>query len=145
VLVAAVNDPGWQTIAQGDLSWMSPDDDIGRRAAITGREYVATRTIFFDNFCTNATTSGIGQVVILAAGLDARAYRLRCLTGVHVYEIDQPQVQTFKESVLNAHGATALAKIHPVPVDLRDAHWPTALIRAGWDKSIPTAWIVEGL
>ena len=145
VLVAAVNEPGWQTMAQGDLSWMGPEDDIGRRAARTGRDYVATRTVFFDEFCATATNSGIRQVVILASGLDARAYRLTCLTDVHVYEIDQPKVQTFKQSVLNAHGAIPLAEIHPVPIDLRDEHWPTALTEAGWDHSTPTAWLIEGL
>ena len=44
--------------------------------------------------------SGIRQVVILAAGLDARAHRLACLADVHVYEIDQPEVQAFKDVVL---------------------------------------------
>jgi hypothetical protein len=75
VLVASVDEPGWQTMARGDPSWMGPEDDIGRRTARTGREYVATRTVFFDEFCSAATASGIRQVVILAAGLDARAYR----------------------------------------------------------------------
>jgi methyltransferase (TIGR00027 family) len=110
-----------------------------------GREYVATRTVFFDQFCSTATASGIGQVVILAAGLDARAYRLDCLTRVVVYEIDQPEVQAFKDSVLNAHGAVTKAVLRPVPADLRDEHWPSALIQAGWDSSSPTAWLVEGL
>ncbi len=145
VLVAAVNEPGWQTMARGDLSWMGPEDDVGRRAARTGRDYVATRTVFFDEFCATAAASGIGQFVILAAGLDARAYRLTCLTDVRVYEMDQPEVQAFKDSVLSAHGASALADLHPVPADLRDWRWPTVLIEAGWDKSKPTAWLVEGL
>lgn len=96
VLVAAVDELGWQTMAHGDLSWR---DDIRRRRA---REYVATRTVLFDGFCCSATASGIEQVVILAAGLDARAYRLYCLTGVAVYEIDQPEIQAFKDSVLTA-------------------------------------------
>jgi methyltransferase (TIGR00027 family) len=145
MLVAAVNEPGWQTMAQGDLSWMGPEDEVARRTARTGREYVATRTVFFDEFCSAATASGIRQVVILAAGLDARAYRLDCLAGVHVYEIDQPEVQAFKDSVLSAHGAVALAELHPVPVDLRNEQWPSALIDAGWDGSTPTAWLIEGL
>jgi methyltransferase (TIGR00027 family) len=76
-------------MASGDLSWLGPEDDIRRRTARAGREYVATRTIFFDDFCAAAIDSGIHQMVILAAGLDARAYRLPCLDGVLVYEIDQ--------------------------------------------------------
>ena len=57
VLVASVDEPGWQAMASGDLSWMGPEDDIGRRTARTGREYVATRTVFFDEFCSAATMS----------------------------------------------------------------------------------------
>jgi methyltransferase (TIGR00027 family) len=145
VLVAAVNEPGWQAMAQREPSWIGAEDDIGRRTARTGREYIATRTVFFDEFCSAATVSGIRQVVILAAGLDARAYRLACLTDVHVYEIDQPEVQAFKDAALNAHGAVAIAELHPVPIDLRDENWPSALTEAGWDRSMPTAWLVEGL
>src|ERR1700746_1634614 len=85
ILVAAVNDPGWMAMARGDLSWMGPDNELGRRTAIIGREYVATRTVFFDEFCASATEHGIAQLVILAAGVDARGYRLSCLAGVHVY------------------------------------------------------------
>ena len=145
ILVAAVNDPGWMTMARGDLSWMVPDNELGRRTAIIGREYVATRTVFFDGFCASATAEGIGQLVILASGLDARAYRLSCLSGVHVYEIDQPAIQEFKQSTLGAHGMTPIAEIHSVAFDLRTDDWPIALTEAGWDESMPTAWLIEGL
>ncbi|OBF10350.1 SAM-dependent methyltransferase [Mycobacterium sp. 852002-10029_SCH5224772] len=145
VLVAAANEPGWQRIACGDLSWMGAEDDVGRRVARTGREYVATRTVFFDEFCADAASLGISQFVIPAAGLDARAYRLAALTGRRVYEIDQPAVQAFKDAALTAHGATPLADLCAIPVDLRDERWPLMLMEAGWDKSLPTAWLVEGL
>lgn len=145
VMVAAADQPGWQTMATGDLSWMGPEDDRGRRAAETGRNYVATRTVFFDDYCAAAVASGIRQIVILASGLDARSYRLECLTRVDVYEIDQPEVLAFKDSVLTAHGATALASLHLVPIDLRDAAWPSVLSAEGFDASLPTAWLAEGL
>ncbi|SBS76727.1 putative S-adenosyl-L-methionine-dependent methyltransferase MAV_5150 [uncultured Mycobacterium sp.] len=145
VLVAAAQDPGWLTIASGDTSWLGADNDIGQRAAQAGREYVATRTVFFDEFCAKAAGLGIDQFVILAAGLDARAYRLPALTGRRVYEIDQPAVQAFKDAALTAHGATPLADLTPVSVDLRDQRWPLMLADAGWDHSVPTAWLVEGL
>jgi methyltransferase (TIGR00027 family) len=145
ILVAAVNDPGWMTMAGGDLSWMGPENELGRRTAIIGREYVATRTVFFDEFCASATEQGLGQLVILASGLDARVYRLSCLSGVDVYEIDQPAIQEFKQSTLGAHGVTPIAEIHPVAVDLRNDDWPVALTEAGWDESMPTAWLIEGL
>jgi methyltransferase (TIGR00027 family) len=145
VLVAAVNEPGWQAMAQREPPWIAADDDVGRRTARTGRGYIATRTVFFDEFCVAATMSGIRQVVILAAGLDARAYRLACLADVHVHEIDQPEVQAFKDAALKAHGAVAIAELHPVPIDLREENCPSELTEAGWDRSKPTAWLVEGL
>ena len=120
VLVAAVEEPGWQMMASGDLSWMGPEDDDGRRAATSGRDYVASRTVHFDDFLAAAVTAGIRQVVILAAGLDARSYRLNSLSGVVVYEVDQPNVLGFKHTVLRAHGAVPVADMRAVPVDLRD-------------------------
>jgi methyltransferase (TIGR00027 family) len=119
LLVGAVDEPGCQTMAGGDLSWLGPENDIRRRTARAGREYVATRTIFFDDFCAAATESDMQQVVILAAGLDARAYRLPCLSGVLVYEIDQPAVHDFKATVLKSQGATPSAELRSVPSDLR--------------------------
>ena len=145
ILVAAVNEPGWTTIARGDLSWMGSENELARRTVIVGREYVATRTVFFDEFCASAIEQGLQQVVIVAAGLDARAYRLSCLSGVHVYEIDQPAVQEFKQSTLSAEGLAPLADTHSVAVDLRNDDWPLALTEAGWDEASPTAWIIEGL
>ncbi|MGO4443452.1 SAM-dependent methyltransferase [Mycobacterium sp. 2YAF39] len=145
IMVAAANEPGWQTMATGDLSWMGPEDDKGRRAAETGRNYVATRTVFFDNYCAAAAEARIRQIVILASGLDARPYRLQCLRDIDVYEIDQPEVLAFKASVLTAHGASALARLHLVPIDLRNEKWPNALGAGGFDTSRPTAWLAEGL
>lgn len=145
IMVAATNEPGWQTMATGDLSWMGPPDDQGRRAAETGRNYVATRTVFFDDYCEAVVAGGIGQIVILASGLDARSYRLPCLRDVDMYEIDQPEVLAFKDSVLSTHGAKVLAALHWVPIDLRDDTWPSVLRAAGFDTSRPTAWLAEGL
>ena len=83
--------------------------------------------------------------MILASGLDARPYRLQCLRDIDVYEIDQPEVLAFKASVLTAHGASALARLHLVPIDLRNEKWPNALGAGGFDTSRPTAWLAEGL
>ncbi len=54
--------------------------------------YQAVRTVFFDTFLTEAAAAGIRQLVILAAGLDSRAYRLSWPAGTVVYEVDQPAV-----------------------------------------------------
>ena len=106
--------------------------------------YAAARTKHFDDFFIAAGSAGIRQVVILAAGLDARAWRLPWIAETVVYEIDQPKVLEFKSETLRAHGAKAVARDVAVPIDLRQ-DWPTALRAAGFDASEPTAWLAEGL
>lgn len=105
---------------------------------------MAVRTRFFDTFFADATRSGIRQAVILASGLDARAYRLTWPSGMTIFEIDQPQVLAFKAAALTDLGAEPTADRRGVAVDLRD-DWLTALIEAGFDRTQPTAWIAEGL
>jgi methyltransferase (TIGR00027 family) len=106
--------------------------------------YQAVRTHFFDAFFTEAAAAGIRQIVILASGLDSRAYRLDWPAGTHVYEIDQPLVLDYKAKTLAEHGVTPVAERHEVPVDLRQ-DWPAALKKQGFDPSHPTAWLAEGL
>ncbi len=105
---------------------------------------MAVRTIYFDRFLLDATDAGIRQVVILATGLDARAYRLPWPDGTVVYEIDQAGVLDFKVATLAALDAAPTAEVRNVGVDLRD-DWPAALCAAGFDAQRPTAWIAEGL
>jgi methyltransferase (TIGR00027 family) len=105
---------------------------------------MAVRTKYFDEFFIDATNAGIKQAVILASGLDARAYRLAWPAGTVVYEVDQPEVIEFKTRTLAALGAAPTADRRVVAVDLRD-DWPAALRAAGFDPAQPTAWSAEGL
>lgn len=105
---------------------------------------MAVRTKFFDEFFLAATEAGIRQVVILASGLDSRAYRLAWPAGTVVYEVDQAAVIEFKTRTLADLGATPTADRRVVAVDLRD-DWPAALRAAGFDPARPTAWSAEGL
>ena len=107
-------------------------------------EGMAVRTRFFDNFFADAAAAGVRQAVILAAGLDTRAYRLAWPADTVVYEIDQPRVIEFKTRTLEDLGAAPTAERRVVAVDLRD-DWPTALRAAGFDPSQPSAWSAEGL
>ncbi|HWF68589.1 MAG TPA: class I SAM-dependent methyltransferase [Mycobacterium sp.] len=116
---------------------------IAKRLPII-RGYAAVRTKWFDEYFIAAGANGIEQAVILAAGLDARAWRLPWVHGSVVYEIDQPQVLAFKADTLEARGARPATRYQAVPIDLR-ADWPTALREAGFDPSTPTAWSAEGL
>ena len=82
--------------------------------------------------------------MILASGLDARAYRLQWPARTVVYEIDQPKVIEFKNATMESIGATPTAEHRAVSIDLRD-DWPAALRRNGFDDTQPTAWSAEGL
>ncbi|MBO0882861.1 MAG: class I SAM-dependent methyltransferase [Mycobacterium sp.] len=108
------------------------------------RSYQAVRTHFFDEFFADALAGQIRQVVILASGLDSRAFRLHWPAGTTVYEIDQPKVLAYKSGTLAAHGVVPSADRREVPIDLRQ-DWPAALRGEGFDPNAPAAWLAEGL
>jgi methyltransferase (TIGR00027 family) len=139
-LVRAVGIDFFTRLIDGDLpAHDDPHLDPQRMA-----EGMAVRTRFFDDFFANAARGGVRQAVILAAGLDARAYRLPWPAGTVVYEIDLPEVIDFKTTTLAGLGAEPTAQRRTVAIDLRD-DWPTALRDAGFDSDQPAAWIAEGL
>jgi methyltransferase (TIGR00027 family) len=117
-------------IDKSDLDWMA--------------QGIAARTRFYDQHFLDAAKSGVRQAVILAAGLDARAYRLAWPAGTVVYEVDMPQVIEFKTTTLADLGAEPTAQRRTVGVDLR-GDWPAALAAAGFDPAAPTVWSAEGL
>ena len=106
--------------------------------------HIVIRTRFFDDYLIEAVDGGCRQVVLLAAGLDTRAFRLTWPDDVHVFELDLPEVVEFKDAVLSGQRATASCRRTTVAVDLRE-DWPTALAAAGFQADQPTAWLVEGL
>jgi methyltransferase (TIGR00027 family) len=106
--------------------------------------YQAARTHYFDAYFTAAAAAGIRQHVILASGLDSRAYRLDWPAGTRVYEIDQPRVLEYKAATLAVHGIEPVAERHEVPADLR-FDWPKTLRDKGFDPAQRTAWLAEGL
>jgi methyltransferase (TIGR00027 family) len=106
--------------------------------------YQGARTRYFDNYFLQAAEAGVRQVVILAAGLDSRAYRLAWPDGTTIFELDRPQVLDFKREVLAEQGATPNAERREIAIDLRE-DWPQALRDSGFDASKPSAWIAEGL
>jgi methyltransferase (TIGR00027 family) len=118
------------------------DDPLLNRRAMS--EQITVRTRFFDDFFVQAGESGIRQAVILASGLDTRAYRLPWPANTTVFEIDQPQVIAFKTRTLADLGAEPTAERTTVAIDLRE-DWPAALVEAGFDPKLPTAWSAEGL
>ncbi|MDT4999265.1 MAG: hypothetical protein QOK12_1370 [Mycobacterium sp.] len=146
-LVRAVGIDTFVKLVDGETT-----DPLVSRAAM--REQMTVRTRFFDDFFTTgvapattsgqATDSGVRQAVILASGLDTRAYRLAWPAGTVVYEIDQPDVIEFKTRTLAGLGAQPTAQRRTIAIDLRD-DWPAALLQAGFITSVPTVWSAEGL
>lgn len=107
-------------------------------------DYQAARTHFFDAYFAGAAAAGICQHVILAAGLDSRAYRLDWPAGTTVYEVDQPKVLEYKAATLSNHGAQPSTDRREVAADLR-FDWVKALRDKGFDSQQPTSWLAEGL
>jgi methyltransferase (TIGR00027 family) len=103
-------------------------------------QYLDVRTRFYDDYLA----SNLKQVVLLGAGLDARAFRLPWPPGCILYELDQPRILRFKQEVLDHHGHRPLCARVPVASDLR-GDWAEALQRNGFDPDLPTAWLAEGL
>ncbi len=142
-LVEAVGIDLLTRMVRGEVTLAELDDEQ-TRGVRRMKDNMAARTKFFDDFFLTTTAAGIRQVVILAAGLDARAYRLPWPAGTVVYEIDQPEVIAFKTTTLTGLGAEPTADRRTVAIDLRQ-DWPAALREAGFDPDRPTAWIAEGL
>jgi methyltransferase (TIGR00027 family) len=142
-----VSTPELEGVREQVYAWWTGDEDDDPDFTVNSQHminYQAVRTHFFDAYFAEAVGAGIRQAVILAAGLDSRAYRLDWPDGTVVYEIDLPKVLQYKAETLAGHGATPVADRRPVPVDLRH-DWPQALRDAGFDAAEPTAWLAEGL
>ncbi|MDT5348994.1 MAG: hypothetical protein QOH91_2281 [Mycobacterium sp.] len=145
VFLDAAGDGMWNWFAATNLPAEIVEAEPDLKPRMQGMvDYMAARTAFFDRFFLDATRAGVQQVVILAAGLDSRSWRLPWPDGITVYELDQPRVLDFKSATLREHGAQPTCNLVNVPVDLRH-DWPAALQQVGFDTSAPSAWSAEGL
>jgi methyltransferase (TIGR00027 family) len=140
-LVRAVGVDFFIRALDGEIELEDVDPEFNMRRAAEG---MAVRTRWFDNLFADAAAAGVRQAVILAAGLDARGYRLDWPHGTTVYELDQPEVIDFKTKTLTDLAAKPKADRRTIAIDLRN-DWPKELLNNGFDPSQPTAWIAEGL
>lgn len=110
------------------------------------KEFVVIRTRYFDDASLAAVScpSGIRQVVLIAAGMDTRAYRLDWPQGTRIYELDHAPLLEEKARRLEAAQATPKASRIAVSADLATG-WSQALVDAGFDRTLQTLWLVEGL
>ena len=108
--------------------------------------YPVIRTRFFDDFLLDSCGRlGVRQVVLAAAGLDTRAFRLDWPSRTRLYELDLPEVLDAKEDVIEEAGAKPNCERQTVRVDLRESTWPEALLVSGYRPQKPSVWLIEGL
>ncbi|HEX8867658.1 MAG TPA: SAM-dependent methyltransferase [Lentzea sp.] len=127
-------------LAAGLVEAAGSANDLNGVRTLAGDHFVL-RTRYFDD---QLLSSAQPQVVIMAAGLDTRAFRLQWPPGTTLFELDLPELVEFKEDALHDLQARPSCERVVVPCDLRE-DWPTALIQAGFDPKRPTAWLLEGL
>jgi methyltransferase (TIGR00027 family) len=132
------SDP-WAAALAGEQgqSWLSqrhPDSVIP----------IILRTRYFDDVLQRvAREDGMRQIVLLAAGLDTRAFRLPWPVHTRLFEIDQPGVLAHKSGVLSSAGAQPSCERIEIGADLRMT-WQDRLMAAGFDAQQPSAWLLEG-
>jgi len=107
--------------------------------------WVAVRTRFLDELVARAVADGVLQVVIVGAGLDARAFRLALPRDLTVFEIDHAEVISFKQQLLDELELISTCRRRVVVADLVTDDWLQLLTDTGWVASQPTAWVAEGL
>ena len=112
-------------------------------------EYTVVRTRVFDEWLLSVTAppGGVSQVVLLGAGFDARVFRLQLPSTTIVWELDQPELLSLKDSILAdvAPTPTPHCERRTVAVDFSQSTWPEALLAAGFQSELPTAWLAEGV
>jgi methyltransferase (TIGR00027 family) len=107
-------------------------------------DHVEMRTLAIDAALRDAVAAGVRQLVVLGAGLDARAWRLPELAEVDVFEVDHPATQSFKRARVGGRPPLA-RRVRFVPVDFQRDALGEALAGAGHDAGAPTAWLWEGV
>lgn len=128
------NDP-FAAILAGEEAFQRVDEQLN----LQDRAYVAVRTRFFDDFLS---LNQVRQVVLLASGLDTRAYRFAWTWEVEVYELDLPEVLAYKTALLK--DTELLCKHHLIAADLTQP-WEEKLMATGYRLQLPSVWLIEGL
>lgn len=145
LFVTAAIDSGWSPpFTEQLLNELTAADPLAFDRLRAMADYTSVRTRFFDDFLIEGARTGVAQTVIVAAGLDARAWRLDWPAGSTVFELDRPEVLAFKRRILADNRVEPTARYIGVGVDLR-RDWRTSLKQNGFHPADPTMWIVEGL
>ena len=139
-----LTDKGKRSLAKVEEAARAGKRGIRMEMARTMADMIALRTVAIDNAVRDAIAAGAKQLVILGAGYDGRAWRMRELAGVRVFEVDHPATQSEKRARVNKL-PPAFGEVTFVPVNFEKQSLDDALDRAGHDRSSPTCWIWEGV
>jgi methyltransferase (TIGR00027 family) len=107
-------------------------------------EYMAVRTLFFDDWLVESARGGRKQIVLLGAGMDTRAFRLPFPGDTAFYELDQPALFDLKEPALRQKNGIPSVRRIAVRVDLQQP-WIADLEQAGFQRAETSIWLLEGL
>ncbi len=116
--------------------------EVARRANFP--QYFVVRTRYFDDGIREALQRGVKQVVTLAAGVDGRPARLPCPPDTRWFELDLPDMVSFKRELMQRSSLPLHCDWRPIVADLT-TDWATPLRKAGFDATQPTVWLIEGL
>jgi len=139
-----LSEKGKRSLAKTGQAAMDGKRHITVEMARVMADTIALRTAAIDTAVRDPIAGGATQLVILGAGYDGRAWRMRELAGVKIFEVDHPATQGDKRSRL-AELPPATGIVTFVPIDFKHESLDTALERAGHNRSSPTCWIWEGV
>ena len=139
-----LSDKGKQTLAKAERAAREGKNRVRVEMTRGYADIMGLRTVVIDAAIRDALARGARQLVILGAGFDGRAWRMRELEGVKVFEVDHPATQGDKRALVTAL-PPAVGIVSFVPVDFANDSLDAALERAGHDRSVPTCWIWEGV
>jgi methyltransferase (TIGR00027 family) len=109
------------------------------------RTSVVARTRLIDAAIADAFREPIEQLVVLGAGFDSRAYRLPCLAGVAVFEVDHPDTQAAKRRALERARAASVERVRFVASDFARGDLASKLAAAGYRPEARTFILWEGV
>jgi methyltransferase (TIGR00027 family) len=105
--------------------------------------YLSIRIRLFDEIAQDSAARGIRQIVLPAAGMDARAYRFSWPDGTTFYELDQPELLATKEKILEGQSLARKCKRVAIGADLKE-DWAHLLLDSGFAAAERSMWLIEG-
>ncbi|HMK46967.1 MAG TPA: class I SAM-dependent methyltransferase [Methanocella sp.] len=106
---------------------------------------IIARVRFIDDMVASSVRDGVRQVVILGAGYDTRAYRIEGVAQVRIFEVDHPNTQRLKKEKIREIFGSLPGHVTYVPLDLAVHNLGEQLRAAGYDPSVRSLFVMEGI